>query len=222
MRNAQWSGDVKSRSLASTLPGKFAQLWTERTFTLEQDRPGFRMPLMMGQPGEGGMPAGQFPVTACVTNVDSFLVEAGVEDYAPLASMSDAELTAFRSRYKSHHNVDTCLFLWVELETMMTEDYLKLDRWLFFLEDEQGRQVDPLRVAEHPLQTPPLRPFDNQPDGREMTEPPLRSKKVIELYFAKTPQYGKPYLQPDAKTVKLVMLEEKNPSVRAQGMLPLF
>lgn len=207
---------------SSLLPGSFGKLWTERTILLGQLSDGFRLPALSplgGSPPDGD---GPFPLIVRATLVDSVLIEAGIREYGRLASMTDEELSAFQSAYHAKHDVDNSLFVWLELQTSYTDDFLKLERWIIFLEDETKQQFEPMRVVEHPMQKRP--PPDAAADraGRnslvypgELTWP--LTTKAVELYFPKKRYDGAPLLSATTKTLKLVVLEPKNTSVRAEG-----
>jgi hypothetical protein len=110
----------------------------------------------------------------------------------------------------------------VELQTTLSEEYLKLGRWTIFLEDEQRHQFDPVRVEEHPVESGMERRLPMTQDGSEgfpearfLGQPLIR--RDLELYFPKYQLTGEPILSAKTTTLKLVFLQADDTSVRAEG-----
>jgi hypothetical protein len=164
-----------------------------------------------------------FPLLVRATFMDSSLIEEGIREYGRLAKMNNEELVAYRTRYETSHDVDSTLYIWVELQTGLAEDYLRLDRWTIFLEDDQGHQFDALRVEPHPVQSATERRLavtrnerDGFPGGRFQV--PSLMRRDVELYFPKYQFSGHPVLSPATKSLKFVMLQSDNPNVKAEGV----
>ncbi len=129
-----------SPSYASPYFGPFDRLWSRRTILLTQlrDGPGGGA----GSPGEESI---LFPLTARATYMDSALIDAGFHTFEDLASMNDSESSVFRSAYGRARASGDTLFIWLEMRTSSTEDFLDLGRWTIFLQD--GRFSSRMRPA---------------------------------------------------------------------------
>jgi hypothetical protein len=115
------------------------------------------------------------------------------------------------------------LYIWVELQTGLAEDYLRLDRWTIFLEDDQNHQFDPVRVEPQPVQSASERRLatsqnerDGFPEGRFQGQSLIR--RDVELFFPRYQLTGEPILTPATKNLKFVMLQSDGPSVKAEGV----
>jgi hypothetical protein len=200
----------------------FDKLWEERTISLGQGGGGLRIPFF-SSPGGGEMSDREsFPLSVRATVVDSTLIEAGLREFARLAKMSDQELADFRARYSKAHDLGHNIYIWAELQTALAEEYLNLDRWAIFLEDEEKHQFEPVRVVEQPRErgverrvVPTQAGSDEFPEGRFQGR--FTRAKDVELYFPMSRLAGEPILSPAAKALKLVMLQADNPNVRAEG-----
>jgi hypothetical protein len=164
-----------------------------------------------------------FPLLVRATFMDSSLIEEGLRQYGRLAKMDNQELTEYRARYETNHDVDSTLYIWVELQTGLAEDYLRLDRWTIFLQDDQGHQFDPGRLEPHPVQSASegrLAMSQNEsygfPGGRFQV--PSVTRRDVELYFPKYQLTGEPILTPTTKSLKFVILQSDNPNVKAEGV----
>lgn len=200
----------------------FDKLWEERTISLGQGGGGLGIPFF-SSPGGGEMGDREaFPLFVRATLVDSTLIEAGIGEFARLAKMSDEELVDFRARYKKAHDLGHNIYIWAELETTLSEEYLKLSRWAIFLEDEKRHQFEPVRVVEQPKERGmERRAVTTQRESGDFSGTRFQGRflitKDIELFFPVSRLTGEPILSPAAKALKLVMLQTDNPSVRAEG-----
>jgi hypothetical protein len=201
----------------------FDKLWDERTISIGQGQGGTRSPFSFPM-GEGGMADREsFPLLVRATFMDSGLIEEGIREYGLLAKMNNEELAAYRARYETSHDVDSTLYIWVELQTGLAEDYLRLDQWTIFLEDDQRHQFDPIRVEPHLAQSESQRRLAMNQDEREeypvgRYQVPSLKRRDVELYFPKYQLSGQPILTPATKNLKFVMLQSDNPSVKAEGV----
>jgi hypothetical protein len=205
-----------------TLPGEFGRLWLKKTVAVRQGSRG-SMNRLLGGTGEGNAGGGEpFPLSVVATWIDTSLSESGIREYAGLASMSNAEADSFRSAYLAKHDVANSIFIWAELETSMTEDFLKLDRWTIFLENDIGREVEPARIVEHPVRHISAGRDRGPGEGGEIA--PMRpgfdmrrSVKTVEFYFPLQRDNSPPFIIPTTTSVKLVFLDAGNNMVRAEG-----
>jgi hypothetical protein len=200
---------------ASPYLGSFDRLWSRRTIILSQ--------LRDGQGGGADSPregSGFIPVTARATYMDSALIAAGLHTFADLASMNDEESSTFRSNYWNSRATGDTLFIWLELRTSATEDFLELGRWTIFLEDESGKQIEPSRFVEHPVQRQGGRVAEQEErrgDGRGSPVFAATVKKEVELYFHQPPPGSRNGNGESPRTLRLIMFETKNPLARVEG-----
>jgi hypothetical protein len=147
------------------------------------------------------------------------LVEGGIREFGRLACMDTNSLDAYRRSYRKHHHLDENAFVYVEIQTFLAEEYLEADRWIFFVEDQQRNQIEPVRVVQHPVQQQTPRPGSPY----ELDSPAALSpvKRIIELYFPlkRFPQVTRPLER--FGTLKFVALDINNSHVRAEGMWDL-
>jgi hypothetical protein len=202
-------------SYASPYFGSFDRLWSRRTVLLLQLRDG-----QGGGEGSQGEEPAIFPLIARATYMDSALIEAGFLTFADLASMNENESSVFRSAYMKARASGDTLFIWLEMRTSSTEEFLDLGRWTIFLQDESGRQIEPSRFVEHPVQRQGGRGADQddlRTEGRERPGFSATVKKEVELYFHRPSALSGINGGEHARTLRLIMLETKNPLVRAEG-----
>ncbi len=209
---------MHSPAVASPYLGDFEILWGERTITLMQEEEGRRIP----SPDAGGAePSGGglafFPLIVRATYMDSALIAAGLSTFAHLASMTEDEETKFRSTYATIRPSGDSTFIWLEIRTSATEEYLKLDRWTLILENEDGRQIEPGRIVEHPVKR--QAPAANEQAGaaRENSGFGASAGKAVQLYFGSVPPASRMREGTSRRTLRIAMLETKNPAVRVEG-----
>src|SRR5258706_11905326 len=141
--------------------------------------------------------------------MDSALIDAGFHTLEDLAAMSDSESSDFRSAYARARASGDTLFIWLEMRTSSTEDFLDLGRWTIYLQDETGRQIEPSRFVEHPLSRQGGRgaePEELRSGGRERSGFAATVKKEVELYFRQPPAAGGSPGAAYTRTLRLIML----------------
>ncbi len=205
---------------SSPLLGNFDKLWLKRTIILRQDGGGGGGPLLPfgggESPGSGFEP---FPLIVQATYMDSTLIEAGIREFADLSSMTPAETDSFRTAYKLRHCPNDTLFVWVELSTSSTPEFLNLDRWTIFIENDEGRDFEPGRIVEHPLRRGPSARIPAESGGlsRESEESPWSQvSKDIECYFPLS-HFGDALIGKTTQKLRFVFLDSKHPRVRAEA-----
>jgi len=198
-------------SSAAPYLSRFEKLWAERTILLTPSHSGA---------GSAGL--GAFPVLVRATLMDSTLVNAGIEEFVTLASMNEEEIMHFRQSYARSHSRGDSILIWVEMQTTATEDFLQLDRWTIFLENEGGQQVEPGHVVEHSLQRQRSQfVFSGAPVGDDTQEDggmwaPVT--KQVELYFPRLLVAETHYGNEAHQGLRFVLFDVKNPNVRAEGV----
>lgn len=213
--------ETRLPSAASPYLGAFDKLWSQRTILLTQQREGEGAPILPtggtdSPPGGSGL----FPVTVRATYMDSTLIDNGLQTFAELASMSGEERSQFRSIYKNGRASGDSLFVWLELETSATEEFLTLDRWTMFLENEEGRQFEPARIRELPIQRQrrqSAEPDEPRAQERDLSGFAATARKEVELYFRQIPGESRNPAGAALRTLRFIMFETKNPVVRAEG-----
>lgn len=212
--------------LASSFFGEsFERLWEERTILLGQFSGG-GAPFPSTPGGQRGN-ASPFPLTVRATILDSTLVEAGIQEFARLASMKADELQTFRQTYRSQHFLDEYIFVEAELQTFLSENYLQLDRWVIFLEDDNRNQYEPRRVEKDPPQKSLAR---FQPGGGRGNQEgrfagmgaSSFSTQRIELYFPRYRYARIPVVGPETGSIKLVVVDARDSNVRAEEKWNFF
>jgi hypothetical protein len=147
--------------------------------------------------------------------MDSMLVEVGIREFGRLAGMDTNGLEMYRKSYRARYRFDENFFVYVEMQTFLAEDYLRVARWIFFVEDEKGNQVEPERVVEHPIQRQGPRSLPSSglgvgPEGFGA------EKRIIEFYFP-LDRFPEGVRALRKSGLKLVLLDAGNPLVRAEG-----
>ena len=207
LRSEQENGE----ELRSLLGGSFETCWNRNTIVLRSQSSGGAGVTFLS----GGDPDWvSFPLNVRATIMDSMLVEAGIREFGRLAGMDTNGLEKYRKSYRTRYRCDENLFVYVEMQTFLAEDYLRVARWIFFVEDEKGNQVEPERVVEHPIQRQGPRSLPSSGSGGP--EVPGAEKRIIEFYFPLDcfPE-GVRALRKSG--LKLVLLDAGNPLVRAEG-----
>lgn len=211
------SGRGISRQQSGLFNSQFERLWEQRTVALGGGSGGRNPFLGPSTDGPGGT-ASQFPLTVRATLLDSTLVEAGIDEFSRLAGLNQDETRAYRIKYSADHHLDEYLFVEVEMQTFLSEDYLRLDRWVFFLEDESRNQFEPRRMEKDAPQRPFARAEGRMGDRPSFGGPgafPFATQRV-ELYFPRYRSDRRPVFDPH-QGIKLVVLDAKDPNIRAEG-----
>lgn len=145
------------------------------------------------------------------TMMDSILVEAGLQQFASLASMDESEYRQFRDSYYRTHSLGDTLYIWLQLETNISEKYLEMELWDFYLTNSDGKKIKPDRVEAYVVNNSRGPQRFAGPNGSGA--PPADGEAIgyaakgVELYFAS----GK------EDKVKLTVERRLNPDVRAEG-----
>lgn len=194
----------------------FEAAWRKNTIVLGSGLSRGPGPFLV--PG-GGRGDAAFPLIVRATIMDSFLVDMGIREFGGLAGIDTNSLESYRGTYLKHHRLDGCVFLYVDIQTFLAEDFLEADRWVFFVENTQRNQIEPLRIVQHPLQRQTPRP-DSPYEVRSWI--PFRfTKRILELYFPLNRLPGIEKTLEGFRSLKFVVLDINNSHVRAEGMWDL-
>lgn len=198
-------------SQPSLVQGPFNKIWNEWSIMLVPETGGVQSPSFMspmGGRGRGrGMP-GMFELSVRATLMDSAVINAGIDLFAEIADMTPEEKTVFRDHYDEEHFIGKYLFIWADLRTPYSNEYLKLNRWTFFLETESGQQIEPVKVVSGDSLNIAQR-------GRGFRS--RMPSQNVEFYFPLTDHDGKPLLSPQNGSLKFAVVSVENKDKRAEG-----
>ena len=151
-----------------------------------------------GRMGGRGRSSGQFPLNVEATLMRDEVIEAGLEYYSEFIGMSPSEKESFAQSYRERHNLNEYILIEIQLRTTWAENYLDLNRWTIFIEDDQGNQNEPSEIAEE--ETPAVGDDFSHPF------PSKRYRKTLFLYFKKYDIYGQQTLPKDIEFLKIIFL----------------
>jgi hypothetical protein len=196
----------------SLVPGNLSEVWNQHTIILTGQPGGMGgRPMMMPgtypgeEPGETRGEAretsGMFELSVRATLMDSLVIQSGLDEFAWLASLSAEEKQAYADRYDEEHYRDQYLFIWAEIATPFSDEYLKLDRWTFFLETQSGEQLEPAKTVEQNIQRRSFAsglPADSTAENFPASAFRRRSYpfKIVQFYFPVKDYHGVSVLSP--------------------------
>lgn len=202
--------------LVDLLPGKFGNLWVERTIQLKATFDRLKSSTgMMGGPGGGGF----YPLIAQATFIDSTLIECGLNEFENLSEMSDEEKRHYEKIYKETYKTANSHFIWLELQTPYTKEVLDLNRWTIYLEDNKGNKYDPQEIIEYSIEAD-KDPIQNSiPPSIDSIDNKYwkNSSKTVLLYFPKINIYGGKIIDGNSKTISLVIFNWRSKNVNNIG-----
>ena len=108
------------------------------------------------------------------------------------------------------------------MKTSYTEEILELDRWNIWWEDNNGNKYNPAELIEYPLENTQenvfnkLIPANRDSANKDFNQVKISSKTVL-LFFPKTDVNGEKVIDENTKSLKLVLLEWSNRSIRNEG-----
>lgn len=200
----------------------FLSLWEKWTVYFgTAPRGGKLWPLISPFAMAGGWGGGdsEFPLQITATLMDTMLIEAGLEHYATLLTMTPEEWLAFRNAYFQRYDVENHLLIWCELYTSWAELYLDPNRWIIFIQDDAGNQYEPLRILEGAPSfsrrvTDKFPEF--QPEQKDLGW--KAHQKNLMLCFPKRDFLKKPILSERVRFLKLVFQLNEDEKTRAEGI----
>jgi hypothetical protein len=176
--------------------------------------PSFILPL-----SQGGMHGFDFPLTVTATMMHDQVIESGFSYYENAIRMTPEQAASFRQAYRSQNEVDRYLLIEASLQTRMAENYLDLDRWSIFIEDDAGNRNVPEKIVEQPGSSQVMEGMMEDPiQKRPMPFDWTHHRKTVLFYFSRKDYYGKSLLHENLKELKLVFLLEKGGSGRGEGI----
>jgi hypothetical protein len=205
---------------APLIEGTFEELWAQRTIVLkpvESKQLRRNHDSMMGSGPEQMEPVAHsddLSFTVRATLMDSALTEAGLQQFAQLNAMQENEFQEFRERYYASHNMGDTTFIWLQLETTLSQRYLELDLWDFSLiVAEDKKNIEPIRVEEYAIERrtqshrpPKINALFSLPEANGSGIG--YAAKGIELYFVN---------KGDKNKTKLLVSRQLNPDIQVEG-----
>jgi len=218
----QTPGRNNSSSRLAPYFGSFDKIWNERTIALPpegNDSPGMMLPFTGGGTQDEAL---LFPLLVRATYIDSTLLESGFTEFTRLSRMTEDEQSAYMERYRKAHIANDTLFIWAEMQTTSTAEFLDLRRWTIFIENDDGKQFEPARIVEHPIEQSNRKFYP--PGNRNRTGSPSVSdmrfsnliKKNVELYFP-IRRFDDILFTAQTTHLKFVILDTEHPLVRAES-----
>jgi hypothetical protein len=208
--------EQESEELNSLLSPSFEKLWNRATIVLgSPSSTGVGSPFFLG----GRRGEGPFPLIVHATLMDSMLIEGGIREFGRLACLDMSSLDAYRQSYRKHRRLDQNVFVYVEIQTSLADEYLEAGHWIFFVEDQEWNQIEPARIVQHPVQRQIPRP--GSPYEVESPAAFSTAKRIIDLYFPLKRFSPVHHSLASFGTLKFVVLDINNSRVRAEGMWDL-
>ncbi|MBN2104728.1 hypothetical protein JW835_11870 [bacterium] len=172
---------------------------------------------ILSGPPKGGH-GSDFPLSVAATLMRVQVIEAGFSHYAEAINMNQEQAADFQKACRQQHELDKYLLIEALLQTRMADNYLDLDRWTIFIEDDTVNQNVPKKIVKLARSSVITQEMMEVPNQKQQT--PFEwthHRKTVLLYFSRKDYYGKPVLHDDLKTLKLVFLLEKGGTGRAEG-----
>jgi hypothetical protein len=209
----------------SFIQTNFDSLWSSRTIFITPQSQGMQGSPIMTPGMQPGRPTGgtRFELIVRATLIDSTVINSGINEYAHLISMTSEEKNDYRVRYDQEHYQDQYLYVWALIMTPYSDEYLKLDRWTFYLETEAGQQLEPKKIVDQKF-LPPIRTTEFSPDTTvEKIPSPFPSRhrsrpfEIVEFYFPLNDYDSIPLLSGKIKTLKFGVVNAANLEDKASG-----
>lgn len=170
--------------------------------------------------GPGGFGTGreQFPVVVTATLVDSVLTEAEIRYTAPRDSLNGDAGKARRLSLLSARHLQDGFTIRVVLSTFLHGSYTSMDRWVVFIEDQDGNPYEPTEVVEDRLTDNP------DPSGRvprgflgEGDIPLSRKVQQYDLRFPYRDALGNPVWGSQTRRIQFILFDRNDSQNRTQG-----
>jgi hypothetical protein len=167
----------------------------------------------------GGRAGGrsEFPLQITATLMDSLLIEAGLQHYAILLTMTPDEQAEFRRAYYNRYDPTNHLLIWCELHTTWAELHLDCDRWNIFIEDDAGNQYEPVQILEEPRTIHQI-VTDRSPGFQPEQGRWEFHQKTVMFCFPKQDFSRNPILSDGVQFLKVVFQSNEEPKTRAEGI----
>jgi hypothetical protein len=180
--------------------------------------------------GGGGPGLRRFPVVVTATLIDSAFIEAEHRYTAPPDSLAGAAGQARLQTFFTQQQVSDILTIRLVLSTTLHESYIDMDRWVAYIEDQDGRPYEPTEIVEirtlvsdRPEQSMNMMAgrqsgarggFRGRPGGDNLF---IRKARRYDLRFPSIDVYGNYLLRPGTESLELVFFDKNDPQYRTQG-----
>lgn len=203
---------VKPIARLTPLNGVAALSDTARYNALKEQRT-----LVIG-PGGFGTGTQQFPVVVTATLVDSILTEAEIRYTAPPDSLDGDAGKARRLSLLSRRHTRDGFSIRIVLSTFLHESYASMDRWVVFIEDQDGNPYEPTEVVEDMVTDNPD-PSRRVPMGflGERDTPLSRKAQQYDLRFPYNDALGNPVWGSQTRSIQLILFDKNDSQNRTQG-----
>lgn len=203
---------VKPFARLTPLNGVAALSDTARYIALKEQRT-----LVVG-PGGFGTGTQQFPVVVTATLFDSVLTEAEIRYTAPPDSLDGDTGKARRLSLLSKRRLLDGFSIRIVLSTFLHGSYTSMDRWVAFIEDQDGNPYEPIEIVEDLLTDSPD-PSERVPMGflGEGDTPLSRKAQQYDLRFSFKDALGNPVWDSQTRSLQLILFDKNDSQNRTQG-----
>ena len=180
--------------------------------------------------GGGGPGLRRFPVVVTATLIDSAFIEAEHRYTAPPDSLAGAAGQGRLQTFFTQQRVNDILTIRLVLSTTLHESYIDMDRWVAYIEDQDGRPYEPTEIVEIRTlvsdrpeqsmnmmagrQSGPGGGFRGRPGGDNLF---IRKARRYDLRFSSIDVYGNYLLRPGTESLELVFFDKNDPQFRTRG-----
>ena len=199
-----------SRMYGFTLmDSEFERLWDRRTITIPGGMGGQQSMSPLFGSGAQARGGGPFEIRVRATIMDTSLLNAGIDQFATLAEMSESEKREFANRYGQDRPIDQYIYVYAQITTPYADSYLDIDRWTFYLMDEDDMKYEPKQTISHDLYLEHGDSVFVKQEGLNPRVPYWLSEpnpyRDVEFYFPLNDPEGNPILTADELTFGVVM-----------------
>ena len=178
--------------------------------------------------GGGGPGLRRFPIVVTATLVDELFIEAEHRYTAPPDSTDGSAGQARLQALITKQQVKDLLTIRMVLSTSLHESYIDMDRWVAYIEDQDGRPYEPTEIVEVGASSSAERPtnlvagrqrgaergFRGRPESENLF---VRKARRYNLRFPSTDVYGNDLIKPETESLQLVFFDKNDPLFRTQG-----
>ncbi len=182
-----------------------------------------------------GPPPGQGPVRFSggggpATLIDSAFIEAEHRYTAPPDSLVGAAGQGRLQTFFTQQRINDILTIRLVLSTTLHESYIDMDRWVAYIEDQDGRPYEPTEIVEirtlvsdRPEQSMNMMAgrqggarggLRGRPGGDNLF---IRKARRYDLRFPSIDVYGNYLLRPGTESLELVFFDKNDTQFRTQG-----
>ena len=165
-----------------------------------------------GRPGPGGMP----PVSFQALFAGEQIVKSGIEYVSTFLDLSNEEKQKAYADVRDQWQTSEYFPVLLTMRTNMHESYLDLKRWTLFVEDEDHRQYEALKVED--VTNVGMRSRPEGEDGPELGRSVFSARmKRLVLLFPRESFSGKQIWQKKGSKMTFVMISNDHPDQRLEA-----